>query len=378
MNEDRVLLKINGKSFFAWKEITVTRGIDRTVSSFQLLTGGNSFNQIIAPFDACELWVDNDKLLTGYIEAVDPEFDKSNDQVRIVGHSKTKDLTDCTPDIRSGQFNGFTVAAICRAICALFGIELVVLTDKADAVVQNTNLQRGETAFRFMERLCNLAGVLMTDDEQGRLVLTIAGGTYSTTRLLQGINIERLRGQFNVARRYSQYIVKGQAGIASGNAFNLDGVGGISAAPSVGTVQTAMRAVATDPDVPRYRPHVTIAESQLTPAQMQARANWQKQYAYGQSIKITARVRGFRQDDGTLWKPNLMIPLTASKVFADNDLLIARVEFILHPQSEGHVTDLLLGPIEGYTPDPGSVKLRKMKKGKKAAAGYNLDGVGGE
>jgi hypothetical protein len=49
------------------------------------------------------------------------------------------------------------------------------------------------------------------------------------------------------------------------------------------------------------------------------------------------------------------------------------VKFVLDERSSGHMTELDLGPVEGYTPDPGEVKLHKGKKGKKG--GINWSGA---
>jgi hypothetical protein len=46
--------------------------------------------------------------------------------VRITGCSKTEDIVDCTPDIRGGQFAGYKLDAIARAIASLFKIDVVV------------------------------------------------------------------------------------------------------------------------------------------------------------------------------------------------------------------------------------------------------------
>ena len=253
-------------------------------------------------------------------------------------------------------------------------------TDLADTVVENTNLQRGEKAFQFLERLATLAGVLLSDNENGDLVMATAGTIKSGTALVAGKNIEAARAEFNAAKRYSIYIVKGQAGIGEGNAMNLDGAGGISAAP-VGVIQNALYASTSDSAVPRYRPHVTLAESQLTQEQMQARANWQAKFAYGQSLKAIVTLSGFRQDNGALWTPNLMVTVTAPWLYADDDLLIDEIKFRLDERS-GHRAELLMGPIEGFAPDPASVRLHKQKiakskKGKKGGGGVDWSGAGG-
>lgn len=379
---DQVTLLINGYRYAGWKSIRIESGVDRCVSSFNLSVterwsgqGGKPWQ--IMPFDAVQVYIGNDLAITGYVETYRPQFDAKAHGVRVAGHSKTKQLVDCNLDIPSGQFSGFSVAAIAAAVATnIFKIGVVVETDLADQVVSNTNLERCETAFSFLERLGRLAGVLLCDDQNGNLVLTSAGSTKSTTTLTQGVNVMAASATISVAKRFSDYIVKGQAGIGSGSAAAWGGAGGIGVngnAP-VGTVQTQMRATAHDSDVPLYRPKVTLGETQLTLAQMQARANWQRQFAYGQATKASVKVAGFRQNDGTLWQRNQIVATRIPYLEIDADLLVARVALDLD-EAGGHVTELELGPVEGYTPDPGEVKLHKTKKAK-GGGGINWAGAG--
>jgi prophage tail gpP-like protein len=134
-------------------------------------------------------------------------------------------------------------------------------------------------------------------------------------------------------------------------------------------VVTNLRAVAIDSTVPRYRPKVTLAEAQLDQAGMQTRANWQRNYAFGRGTTCNITVRGWRDANGALWTINRLIPVMSPFCELEQDLLIAGVKF--HVSNEhGRVTDLRLGPVEGFTPDPGQVKLH-TKRGKKTASGGN-------
>ncbi len=112
----------------------------------------------------------------------------------------------------------------------------------------DATIERDETAYEFFERLCRLRGVLMTDDAQGRLVLTNTGTARAAGRLVQGQNIYAARASLSWVRRFSIYVVKGQHAIDSFNPAE---------------VQTALVASAVDPAVTRFRPRVSIAESQL-------------------------------------------------------------------------------------------------------------------
>ena len=124
--------------------------------------------------------------------------------------------------------------------------------------------------------------------------------------------------------------------------------------------------------MPRYRPHIVIAESQLTQDGLQARANWLRAAAYGNALSLDVTLAGFRQPDGSLWKVNQLVTVSSPLLGIDADLLVADVEFA-QDSASGSVTALMLAPIEAYTPDPGSVKLRKHKGHGGGAAGW--DGV---
>ncbi len=106
---------------------------------------------------------------------------------------------------------------------------------------------------------------------------------------------------------------------------------------------------------------------------MQARANWERNYVFGRATEAEITVVGWRQDDGALWRINQLVSVTCPWLAIDQDLLIAGVAF--HLNEGGRITVLRVGPVEGYTPDPGQVKLhcRRGKKGKTAPA---MDGFG--
>ncbi len=139
----------------------------------------------LGPFQECTVANGSDPVLTGYIDNYLPEVKADRHVVRVTGRSKTEDIVDCTPDIAGGQFAGYKLDAIARAIAGLFKIDVVVQTDVGEPFPDAT-IERHETGFAFLERLCRLRSVLATDDEQGRLVLTRTGNDRAHDALLQG------------------------------------------------------------------------------------------------------------------------------------------------------------------------------------------------
>lgn len=361
---DIMTMTVGGRVYSGWQSLRVSRGIDRCVSDFhfdvQESWTGHPIPWKIQPFDPCQIAIDGTVIVTGYVDDYDPSFSGTAHQTKITGRSKTQDLVDCTPDVPAGQYSGYSMAAIARAICKLFTIDVIVQASGAANTFADAQFERSETAFTFLERLGRLSGVLLSDDELGRLVLTTAGSARAAGDLAEGRNIQAATAKLSAKKRFSDYIVKGQGGISG--ATNWEGFGDGAAPIPAATVQTQMHAHAHDSNVPRYRPRVILAESALTQAGMQLRANWLRNAAYGNATKAEITVAGWRQPDGKLWTVNQIIPVNSPTLGVNQDLLIARVEFELSAGA-GRTTKLHLGPVEGFTPDPGQVKVHKPKKG---------------
>ena len=371
--QNQITLTVGGKTFGGWTEMTVSRAIDRLKSVFTIgvtdrwVTNGQLWQ--ITPFSPCVVKIGSDVVLTGYVGEYSADFDAHSHRVTITGASTTGDLVKASPDIASGQFKGYTLEQIARAICQPFKISLVVQTN-ATQVFQDATLQRGETAFTFLERLSRLSGVLLTDDANGNLVLATAGTGRASGSLVQGVNVLGGNCKLNVEERFSDYILKGQRAIGSANASWNNADGGAAPAPVV----TNLRAVAKDTGVPRYLPHVSLAEAQLDQAGMQRRVNWERNFAFGRATRAEVTVPGWRQPDGTLWAVNTLVSAKLPFLQIDQDLLIAETTFSISPTS-GTRTKLRLGPVEGFTPDPGQVKLH-TRRGKKGSTAPSWDGNG--
>ncbi len=360
---DAVQLLANGQSYSGWFGVTFSRGLDRMCGDGNIPVterwAGTTNVWQLTPWTPVVLMDGSDRIATGYIDGYEPSGDARSHTVTIRMRSKTEDLVDCMLDIQSGQFRGYTLGAIANAMCQPFGIGVVLQTD-ASMVVQDATIQRAETVYQFLERLARMSAVLLTDDAMGNLVLTRTGSTAASGGLVYGQNVETYRARLSVAKRFSHYIVKGQSGIGA-----------------TGSVQTSQRAVAIDPGVPRYRPHVSIAESQLSAEGMQQRANWEMRYAFGRATLADIEVDGWRQPDGTLWVVNQMVAVDCPPLQINADMLIAGVSY-KYDGARGKTCVLTVGPPEGFTPDPGEVRLRKHRaRGRKGHSGvWELDGIG--
>ena len=373
---DKLTLGINGRTYAGWEMARVTRGIGRLATDFMVQVARDRAWRIDV-FDTCTLAIDDETILTGYVEEVAPQIHPVIHTVQIAGRSKVADLLDCAQDVPGGQFAGYSLAAIARAFAGTYGIAVVDQSDGlADATFADATVQRGETDFAFLQRLGNLSGVLLTDNAAGNLVLATVGTARAAGRLAEGENIGAATARLSGRHRYSEYIVKGQHALGAGPSQDYSGAGGITTPAAAPAVQTQMRAVAYDKGVPRFRPRVVLAESMLTGAGLQLRANWIAQVNVGRATQAEVTVAGWRQPDGSLWQVNQIVPVDAPALGVQQDLLVVQTEFALSAY-EGRQTRLHLAPIEAYTPDPGSVKLHR-KRGAGTGGAAVWTGAGGK
>lgn len=343
---DDVTVTINGMRYAGWSDIRVTRSLDSAAADFDISVterwSDDDQPWQIAPFDACTVAIDDQPVLTGYVDRYLPAYDAETHTVRITGRSKTGDLIDCMPDIHGGQFNGQKIDRIATAVAAPFGIT-VKLNGDAGATLPDATLEKAETAYRFVERLARLQSLLICDDEFGNLVLTEAGAETANGALTEGDNIKSASATLTAHERFSVYAVLGQAPLSWDSE----------------EAQIAIKGEATDPACPRYRRHAEMSEAPLDNTGAKARARWRALYNFGRSTEATIAVAGWRQANGDLWRINQLVPVISPRLALNRPLLITSVSFYL--SEAGRVTELRLAPQEAYSPDPASVRLRKRK-----------------
>lgn len=334
-----VALKIAGQLYQRWSSIRITRGLKRCVSDIELETVGE-LQPAVLPFQPFTVSDDNDLLLTGYIVSVNPMIGAKATMTRIIGQSKTQDLVDCMllGIFETSQFNGSTLDAIARAVAAPFGIGVTVAAPVGDAFPDATF--GSESVFAYLERLARQRGVLLTDDQNGNLVLTTLGTGRAPGSLAmgQGGNIAEARGELNGKGRHSKYTVLSQAGMwATGSAVQVDIVG-----------------QAGDGGVPRFRPWATLAESTLLPGDAQKRAAWEAAHRVGEAVKASLVVPEWRAG-GTLWQQNELVRCTVPRLALDDEFLIGEIEY--REDNEGRRTTLTVAPPSAFTPEPESAAL---------------------
>jgi prophage tail gpP-like protein len=329
-----IVLKANGIVHSGWKSITVQRSLEQLADTFSLTLSerwaDNDRPRSIKVGSPCEIVIDDEKVITGYVDDVYPNYDAETHDIEIVGRSALGDLVDCSlEDDKLNQLKDQTLDQLARRVCKPFGIEVIVATDLGKPFKSPT-IEAGQSPFEFLEQYARSRAVRMVSDRDGNLVLTRTGTERIRTSLELGKNILIASGEFTLRDRFDKYTILGQ------------GAGGdLGFGPST----SESKGTSTDSRVPRHRPMVSTAEGSVNNDDLKKRAQWERNTRFGRSQAIVYTVLGWRHADG-LWQPNTLVPVKDHYLDIDGDRLIVGVQFIM--DEDGQRTELQVMPEEAF------------------------------
>ncbi len=347
--ENIVTLVVDGKEYGGWKSVAIQAGIERCARSFSLgvtrsWPGASALLKKISPFDSCEIYIGNDCVLTGDVDATPVSYSANEISVAVSGRSKTARLVDCAALNDPGQWSGLKVEKISAALAAIYDIK--VLADvSTGAAIDDHQIVQGETAFESIDRLLSLRQLLAMDTARGELLLTQAGSKHSGASLVLGQNILTGSAPLDFKEVFSDYICKGQRSSTETEDDDDEALPGILA-ESVAT--------AVDSKVPYRRATIMKQSGQADEASCRAQVNYEKQYRRARALAASYSVQGWRRDDGKLWVPNELVHVVDDIIGYDSDLLIVELEY--REDEGGQISTLSVAPRAGY------VKLAATEK----------------
>ncbi|PHJ81966.1 hypothetical protein VF14_18385 [Nostoc linckia z18] len=328
-----IVLLVDGVEYSGWKSVEVRRDIERLAATFYLeVTRKEPFP--IAMASACELFLDGEKVISGYVDAAQFAISSDAHTVAVGGRDKTGDLVDCTAMNDAQEFTDIGFAALIGKIVSPFGIGAQV---KVEAEKFGRFSLQQETAWEAIERACRLRGCFANTTAEGDIIIEPFAERTADVSLTLGENVKEATAEYDYAGRYSDYIARGQQ---AGTDFIF---GEAAAAPS---------GKARDLKVKRYRPLVVLAEGQVSIAVAKERAQWEAAVRAARSVSINVTVQGWRQKPGgRLWRINELVRCDLSAVNINEEMLIKDVSFRVD-DSGGTVTTLGLTRPDAYQRQP--------------------------
>lgn len=393
-----VRLLVNDQEYGGWKSVRITAGIERQARDFDLEVtdrwpGQTDIPRRIQPGDPCQVYIGQDLVMTGYVDATPIRYDGKTVGVGVKGRSKTADLVDCCP-IPSGestaasgggtwkdvigpdgkqpnvvkppaksanQWRNQKMEVIAAALAAPYGVRVVAEVDTGKAITDH-QVQVGETVFESIDRMMRLRHVLSTDNEKGDLVFIDVGSTgRAGTAIELGKNVLTGNSPLDYKGVFSEYIVKGQrAGNDEQYGSDVSEEEG-SAEDDSNTTVTGETATATDARAKRRRVLVIKQSGQADEGTCKDRAEYERAHRAAKALQTDYTINGWRQEDGNLWLPNLLVRVRDGLIGFDTEMVIAEVSWILG--KEGFRIEIKVGPPDGYRTKAGKLKTSKSQKG---------------
>lgn len=332
-----VRLRIDAQEYGGWKEISIAQSLEALAWTFELTVSdswadpaGRPVTRPIVPGQACELLMDGEPLLSGYVDDVTPEYDASSRSARVKGRDVTGDLVDCSaPPL---QIAGQDIQQIAAELCEPFGISVQSLPVYRGCPFPKAAIEYGETVFELLERLARQRGLLMVSDGRGAVQFTRPASRTVPTVLRRGSNILSASAEFSHKKRFSHYAVAAQRPYWKG------------VAPAA-----AQSSAVTDPEVARYRPLTLIGEEGWSIADLNTRAQWERAVRIGRSAQVVLTVAGWEHFGGR-WAVNWLADVVDDWLGISEPMLITGVRFLLGEQ--GTRTELTLARQDAFMPEP--------------------------
>lgn len=335
MADPRAALVIDGKRYEGWTALRITRSIESVCGEFNFEISAREFTDAprwpLRTGAKCTVEIDGEIVITGYIDAINPQFDGNGYSITLSGRDRAGDLVDCSAIAKPGSWTQRSIEDIASELAKPFGISIVKRADTGEKV-KRFALQQGETVFAAIERLARYRGLLAVSNAAGEVELIRPGEGANVAELVEGSNIIGGGATHDARDRYSDYIVKGQA---SGD-DNANG-----------KAVSAVKAEASDPALGRYRPLLVIGEDQSTTASLRKRAAWEASTRAAKAQRATVSVPGWRTPGGQLWRPNQRVGVKSAFLLIEGSMLITEVS--LAKDDRGTVTDITVTPPEAWS-----------------------------
>lgn len=391
----RVKAKVNGMTFDYWTRAAIDRDLSEICGSFQLELRDSARNLASWPYatpahpiaplvwgDAVEISIDDELVLVGWIDDVNPTAGENGIGLTISGRDIVGDLVDCAAAVDGPtEFKGLDLLQIAERLVKPFGLKARADVDVGEPFDRFT-VDCGETVLSCLEKGARQRGLLITSDGIEGIVFTRSGQQRGAGDLYLPGNIADSSGSFSGRDRFSDYYVKGQAERAGGarrNKAALDATAEPLTAdappppPSEELRGITIMGHAEDPEVTRYRPIVSMTRSQANAQSAQTQAEWMKRTRRAKSDKLDYLYRDYRGSTGRLWRPNELSLVNDTYQVVNRDMLTAGVTFIY--DERGTQTQLRLTGPEAYDLEPEEDRRSNKKGGKRGKKGGPLDGT---
>jgi prophage tail gpP-like protein len=367
-----VRIEINGIQYAGFVAANATSRLDTLSDTFAFEATSEEADPL--PFrlgDACSVWVDDEKVLTGFVELINVDGDSESHMIDIQGRDKTADLLDSTIGALDDLKPPISLKRALERVIQNIGSSLSVVDLEGPALFNAAedlaSPEPGQNAFEFAELLARKRQVLLTSDAEGRLVIASSTGTKVDAWLRHRVdddtnNVISYSTSYDSTGRFNAYKAINQ--LNAGSPLNLAGI------ISTDTVVDQTSKVVRDQQIRAGRQFVLVAESAFSAAEGEKRAKWERNIRRARGSFYSARVDGYRNQAGDLWAINTLVPVVDEYAGIRATMLVNSVNFTL--EGDGG-TSTTLGLVEE---DVYSIAAAEPEEPSDEEGGLGIDFLG--
>lgn len=330
-------IRVAGVEYGGFLDASVTQSLDALSNTFSI--SATAKRGIPLPFrggEACEITVDGEVALTGYIELVSVDGNPNDHTIRLEGRDKTGDLLDSTIGSMSPlQGSSVSLRRLCEKVIKHIGSDIVVVDDAHpvpfNPAEDKMDPEPGTPAFEFLEPYARKRQVLLTSNGSGNLVIAGNSGVEVDAFVQHQVgdpnfanNVLNYSASYDTTGRFHAYTHISQ--------LNLGALADIGEpTPSTIADQGSAQKI-LDNRIRAGRQLVLVSEAMSSSKSTLSRAEWEKLIRRARGSVYSATVHGFRNQAGLLWAINTIPSVRSDFAGIDCKMLINTVTFTLDGQ----------------------------------------------
>lgn len=322
-----VVVYLGGTSsaFHGWEDLSIKKEMEQLAPTFsfkipQKFRKENP-NFKLTPGVRVQINVNQQPVITGRIETLQSSLSSDDNSIVISGRALTGDLVDCAV-VGPMEYENLALDKLAEKLLQPF--KLKVYLSAVPQVIPKVSIKPGDTVFEVLDKYARLQGLFWVTTRGGNLRLASPGNSRADSIIAEDVNLKEGSVSIDHSQRFSKYVVKGQASADD----NFPGV-----------VSSVPEAEALDNGVTRYRPHVTIAEGNLTQELAKSRARWEAAYKLAKGFSVNVTVQGWQQASGILWGLNQLTKIVSPSLGINGTFLSNSIEH-LRTHSDGTITKI--------------------------------------
>ena len=330
-----VQLRTNGKVFSNWQSIDVDRSINSisgrfTISYVDRSKNGES-NWDIKCGDDCELVLDGETVISGFIDILQVDLSSENRVLTITGRDKSGDLVDSGTLLDEKAFIGSNLKDMATQVIGTFRVPVSAQGEAANRQIESASVQYNETIYEFISRVAHYQGVLCYSNRKGEIVFSDVATTVSDSISFKN-KIIRITGKSDSSKLFQQYIA-------------------VTHTTSVYEGHKNVIAISPDENIKKPRFKTFIIPSGTTYENAKARADWEKAIHIARSFKANVTLLGWTNSQNEIWDVNQLVYLDADESgIKSGSYLIESIKYSL--SERGKQTDLTLVLPDSYKVNP--------------------------